>query len=479
MKYLFLLILVSYASITGFTQEVSGTISNMQNRQLVFVSNDTFLKAKYDTVYPDEQGRFLIKFNFRNPGYVALWNINFEGRDLYVVPGSDLRIDADGTDNNTFLSTRKYSGSGADINNFIANAASPVFFQLHPISLETYKLDEDEFVSYIFRHYSLRDSLKSAWRSVLLKARRNDRVISDFIFTDSVSAVYDMTRYWYSYLNFSVKRDQRRAFFGKYIKPYANPIEDPRFLASPQYRWFWNRYVRQTSEYPIQGPQWMKYWIYLPQTIEKNLAGIVKRITAGSLEEALISQYATIPDSLSDALLRTSDFLLQTINEPNAITAYRHDIVKASEYRKISRIGLPAPDFSLVDSTGKKYSLSNFKGKAIYLDVWASWCGPCIEQFPAANILHEKFKENKNLVFLTVSVDNARKNWTKGLRLHSPLGMQLWAEGGFANAFTRSYGSTGLPHYVVIDKEGKIVNFKAPRPVDEPAISNLLNQILN
>jgi thiol-disulfide isomerase/thioredoxin len=222
----------------------------------------------------------------------------------------------------------------------------------------------------------------------------------------------------------------------------------------------------------------MKYWIHLPETVDKNLSGKIKQVTAGSIEEALVSQYASIADSLTSALLITSDYLLKTINDPKAIASYQHDISKAAEYRRVSRRGQPAPDFLLVDTAGRKYSLADFKGKTIYLDVWASWCGPCIAQFPAAKKLYEKYIVKDNLVFLAISVDNAKKSWVNGIKLHQPDGLQLWAEGGFANVFTKSYGSRGLPHYVVIGKDGKIINFEAPQPGNEPAISNLLNEAI-
>lgn len=475
MKYIFLFILVSYASLSGFTQEISGTISNMQNRQLVFVTNDTYLKARYDTVYPDEQGNFKIALNLSQPGYAVLWNINFEGRDLYVIPGHKLRIEADGTDNTSFLSTRKYSGDDADINNFIAKTTHPDVYKSYPMSIDMYKYDQERFVSYIKSFYAHRDSIKNAWRSGLSKTRLS--AIRDFLLTDSINSAYDMTGYWFSYSGF-LKKENREEFYNQIIKPYADQNEDPRFLTSPDYRWFWNRYVRYKSVYPPTGPGWINYWIHLPEVLENNLHGKIKQVVSGSLEESLVSQFLTIADSLVPYLNKTSEYLLKNIADPAVVSEFQDLMDKAVVYRKLVRRGQPAPDFALMDSLGNTYTLADFKGKVIYLDVWASWCGPCIAQFPAAKKLYEKYKAEDDLVFLTISVDNKRADWDKGLKLHQPGGLQLWAEGGYANSFTKSYGANGIPHYVVIDKEGKIVNFKSPRPEDEPAISNLLNETI-
>ena len=68
-----------------------------------------------------------------------------------------------------------------------------------------------------------------------------------------------------------------------------------------------------------------------------------------------------------------------------------------------------APDFSGRTLEGKLISLKDFKGKVVYVDVWAPWCGPCVEQIPYAKKLHSAFQEDK-VIFLNVSVDHSRRH---------------------------------------------------------------------
>ena len=88
----------------------------------------------------------------------------------------------------------------------------------------------------------------------------------------------------------------------------------------------------------------------------------------------------------------------------------------AEEYDKKVAIlpGDIAPDFSGRTLEGKLISLKDFKGKVVYVDIWASWCGPCVEEIPYAKKLHSAFQEDK-VIFLNVSVDRSREAWKKKL----------------------------------------------------------------
>ncbi len=403
--------------------------------------------------------------------------MDFEARDIYVLPGSDLKLEAEGTDLLTFSTTRKYSGSEADINNYIADSHRAQSDSRMWSDISVYQVPEAQFLSHLTRYAAIRDSVRTFWISMMPRDRQTSAVIRDFIFTDSVNAAYHKTGYLFSYQWF-IEHDKRQDFLKRLIQPYAIQKEDPRFMASPEYRWFWNKYLIVRSERPQTGPAWMQFWFHLPELMEKNLSGKTKQIAAGIIMESLTHQYNVMNDSLDTSMNKTFNYLQQIISDPEAVSANQNRLEQALTYRRISRRGEPAPDFELLDTSGKKYTLTDFKGKVVYLDIWASWCKPCIEQFPAAQKLGEKYKDEDRLIFLTVSVDNKREAWLKGLKDHKPEGIQLWAEGGYASSFTKRYGSLGVPQYVVIDRNGKIINFKAPRPDDEPAISNLLNGML-
>lgn len=104
------------------------------------------------------------------------------------------------------------------------------------------------------------------------------------------------------------------------------------------------------------------------------------------------------------------------------------------EFMNRLSVGKKAPNFMLLDKNGKEYRLSEMENKTIFIDVWASWCGPCISSFPKWNEFVQSNQENKNLEFLTISIDNTNKEWEKGLAKHDLKGLKLFAGNGGSKA---------------------------------------------
>jgi peroxiredoxin len=145
-------------------------------------------------------------------------------------------------------------------------------------------------------------------------------------------------------------------------------------------------------------------------------------------------------------------------------TVYKDTLISYYTYYKKFKPGNPAPDFTLIDENGKSVSLSNFKGKVVYLDFWGVTCGPC--RYDIKNYvpkLHEKY-HNKDIVFINICVDVNNELWKKTLAEIKLDGVNLLAEGWQNNQVCKDYNIKALPHYMLIDKFGKFANNNAPRP---------------
>ena len=137
-----------------------------------------------------------------------------------------------------------------------------------------------------------------------------------------------------------------------------------------------------------------------------------------------------------------------------------------------TRAGGVAADFTYPDVNGKMVSLSDFKGKVVLVDVWATWCGPCRGEIPHLKKLEEEMHE-KDVVFLGVSVDEAKdkQKWLNFIEKEGLKGIQLLASGW--SKITKDYKINGIPRFMVFDCNGNIVSVDAPRP-SNPALKEML-----
>ena len=126
--------------------------------------------------------------------------------------------------------------------------------------------------------------------------------------------------------------------------------------------------------------------------------------------------------------------------------------------------GNPAPDFELKDETGKTVRLSDFKGKIVYMDFWGMGCGSCVWLFQNSDAeFHEKYKDF-DIVYIYINVSDNDVNWKKGIEKYNLQGINLIAENWTENPVCKAYNVNGIPHYVLIDKEGIIVKNRCDLP---------------
>jgi thiol-disulfide isomerase/thioredoxin len=138
--------------------------------------------------------------------------------------------------------------------------------------------------------------------------------------------------------------------------------------------------------------------------------------------------------------------------------------------------GNPAIDFKFADSNGKPVALSDFKGKLVYIDVWATWCGPCIKEIPHLKQLEEEFDSNENIVFLSVSIDVLKdyQKWKDFLVKEDLKGIQLFGGDDARKGITEPYKISGIPRFILVGKDGVLISSDAPRP-SSSEIRPLLN----
>ena len=127
-------------------------------------------------------------------------------------------------------------------------------------------------------------------------------------------------------------------------------------------------------------------------------------------------------------------------------------------------VGRPSPMFKGVDVNGKEMTLRDFRGKYIYIDMWATWCGPCQKELPFLKKLEEKFK-GRNIVFVGLSIDQDKAKWAARVKSGALSGTQLHI--GKGSKFQSDYRISGIPRFILLDPNGRIVNPDMTRPSSE------------
>ncbi|MCH6199862.1 TlpA family protein disulfide reductase [Aquiflexum sp. LQ15W] len=196
--------------------------------------------------------------------------------------------------------------------------------------------------------------------------------------------------------------------------------------------------------------------------------------------EAYISGMAEPKKELFQAAFILNDMLMLTggyESSKNQVAGFRNSypnsIYLADVDKSLSAIeklkeGAVVENFSFVDLEGKSVSLMDYKDKIIYLDLWASWCGPCINTFRTKTPFFEKKLEgNPEVILMYISIDEQPEPWKNYLSKNKMGGVHLFAGKGFEAEIMKYFKVWGIPRYLIIGKDNKIIDVNAPRPGDE------------
>lgn len=119
-------------------------------------------------------------------------------------------------------------------------------------------------------------------------------------------------------------------------------------------------------------------------------------------------------------------------------------------------VGQVAPDFEMENPDGKMIKLSDFRGKYLLIDFWASWCGPCRRENPNVVKLYKEV-QGKDFDILGVSLDNSREAWLKAIKDDGLVWNHVSDVKGWDNRVAKLYGVNSIPHTVLLDKDGVII----------------------
>lgn len=449
---------------------IQGQITDCPEKNLKIFFQNKNGQSLMDTLQLDALGKFYLKtYKVDKPQIASIQQNNIQINDFFIAPGYNLTITGIGKDYYTLAKSKKISGVGAESNRYR--------FLLDSISLarkdttKWWELNENDLLTYISNSQKLKDSIIHV---VFDRNPVQDKFLKFFgslVRLDiTFSKLYMLLSHvkWNNY-NYENSISFVRTNFDHSI---LDNLFKSEYLSSDQYRGLiGNDYLDYLVNLDYQKDSTLRDQKgYKLKKINETYRGKVKEFALYHRMESLIENINTF-EKINDYKEQFATYISKLKNPYYKKSLESEFVDKEAELLR-TQIGKPAPEFTLENNSGNTYSLADFKGKVVYLDMWASWCGPCREETPALKSLYNRYKDDNRIVFIGIAINDGINNWKKALEEDKPEWLQLIDKEGLV---WKSYVAYLIPKFIVIDKAGNIVNFDAPRPSSGKEIENILN----
>ncbi|MBT33929.1 MAG: hypothetical protein CMO01_30060 [Thalassobius sp.] len=452
----------------SFKLEISATDSKSKAVIFKTVNAFNYQDSIIKTYELDSLGELLIEEKLALP-LRAFVEIEDKSYSVYLSPGDDLQLKIINKGEEVVY---HYSGKGSAVNNYLLQSDSihqeliegngNIIFRLNPTDFNA-RIDSIRMALQQF-HKAYSDTVnlpENIRKSLALRDRINLiglKLSNDLANYDenenlnlgrekNTSVNYDTSYFTIPFEPALLEDELTKDLYAQSLALYLTlNIAWPAFNMLDVKDGYVNDSIPQADIFPYITSQMLKK-TKLPHNVKEFL-------TAKEV-------YANLQ---SNGISTSSDSLINDFKRNYKDSKYLADIQK--EYtRRLSIIpGKPAPDFMGLTPEGDQVLLSDFKGKVVYLDFWATWCGPCVQQFPHAKILEEAYEENDEVVFLYVSMDRDKEKWQEMVKAKNLSGIHIIDVEKDEKSAWQKYLLTGVPQYILIDQSGLIVNENPPIP---------------
>lgn len=174
----------------------------------------------------------------------------------------------------------------------------------------------------------------------------------------------------------------------------------------------------------------------------------------------------------SDSTARSQLFIkeFKTLKD----TDYKKLVASKYEQLNLSQKGAPFADLKFLDNKGKAHQLSQYRGKYVIIDLWATWCGPCKQIRPIFDTRSHQYRYYSNIQFISISLDQDKTKWLNYLKTKPSKVPQYWLSD--AQGFMNKYKIQTIPRFIIIDPNGKVFNLNSPFP-DEDNFVEILDKL--
>ena len=459
------LFFVSFLSQAQQQVTIKGTISKPQDdtiKVIIYANPVSNKEVIFASAISRSSGNFAINLPLTQPVLADLLYKD-EVVSVFLEPGFDLTVNANGINGNTFLKTIKYTGKGAAENNYVAQFQAKFIendgYQPLPDNIHEKEKGFGEFVD-----YNKKDMYK------FYNAYLKDNALSE---TFKVYAIAEIEYTWandkitYADLREKVLHTEPRINLSPNYYNFTNSVDvnNQAAMISPAYKTYLRNYINHTvaeNKHKKTDPDYYSVCY-----------NICKQKLQGENQKLVISQI--IKEAINTSHLKYTEPMIKELASLNLKKEHADYLLHTFTEKKRFSPGSPAPDFKFVSVTGDSVSLSSLKGKVVYLSFWNTSCGLCQVDMPHTQRLYEKMKDS-NIVFLQVAVEKDEDQWRKMIAARKLPGIHAITKGAEAN-LVKQYNLENFPSYFIISEDGTFLTTKANRPSSHSLEKELLTAL--
>lgn len=442
MKYI-IIATICFVSINLNAQNVllSGTILNFHNQmQMEDLSEikELSLPNLERTFIPDSAGNFSVLFHLSAPNYFRI------GRNiLYLSPGDTLLVTLD------FMAPQKAHFSG----NSAASIAANQYLEATPFPKGGSFLNAGDHI---------KPSIQATIDTVLVIASERKKTLDTYQY---------LTKEFYRNEEVRIRADIANSLYHiptYYLWKYPVKKEAvPNFMDSVQK--ITNPYIiKQLND--IINPDYLKLVVFRDMIeVYQNKIPAIKK--SSKIMEYIRS--AELFGKLEELDNNHEMLALKPAIDSIKNTDYHSALINAYDKKLGLTNGDQAKDLTFTNQAGKSVKLSSLKGKVIYIDIWATWCGPCLEEMPHLEALRKKFTQNKDIEFISLSIEDDKQKWMNYISKYHLPGTQMIID----RSLLTDYNVISIPRVIILNRDFTIAAMFGGLP-SKPKTAVFLNKLL-